>query len=150
MKKLQLSTHLQDDAEAKEEDTIRSKCAVPAPIDFEGVRKALEGDVRVPLKQSVSYLSPKGSSLCDCPVEKLFTLPSLFLNFSSNRRAQAAKKAKKQHLKAQGEKNTTGVWQSFNLKEMGVPREAWPSSTCKGTKGYTVVCPISNAVPVQQ
>ena len=75
MKKLQLSTHLQDDAEAKEEDTIRSKCAVPAPIDFEGVRKALEGDVRVPLKQSVSYLSPKGSSLCDCPVENC--LPSL-------------------------------------------------------------------------
>jgi len=41
-----------------------------------------------------------------------------------------------------------GEFKGFDLKTLGVPKEAWPlsSKTYKGNLGYTLVSPTTNAV----
>lgn len=49
---------------------------------------------------------------------------------------------KKEILK---ESQRSHLWQGYDLKKLGIPREAWPSSESKGKCGYTVLCKNNNA-----
>ena len=71
---------------------------------------------------------------------------------------QKAKQVKKKHLKDgkvggggkrhgnHDEGEPDHLWQGYDLKAFGIPREAYPPASAKGKHGYTVTCEATKAV----
>lgn len=143
-------------------DSMRVHCkkSVCPPKDFEKVAHMLAGDVEIPGKQHVPGLKiSKKEFLSRCCFSilkyRLIALthdpcPQVSKPSSSSKKTSkpgakaASSKVAKTHLKEVG----PGVFKGYNLKALGVPKEAWPNvgKPYKGIHGYTKISEKTNAV----
>jgi len=106
----------------------------------EGEACAESSGLEIVSKKSVEI--PKFPKSMDLVLEEV-EVPNKQTAAGSKTKPESSKRqCKKEILK---ESHRSHLWQGYDLKKLGIPREAWPSSESKGKCGYTVLCKNNNA-----